>query len=192
MASRKEHVSYFVQDGYARWRDRVCHESLFVHQLTAIMAGEEPQDVFDESNVIHHENTHKFDNRPENLQLMTTSEHSKHHYTEIEENKIVTEEGCERICSDYPDQNLERISDELDICVSTVWKHLSGGCEHHNKDHTHGYDGPRDGPWRDYNVFYKNYVQKGKPMKQLAQEWDCSTGTVSNWKQKHGITQDNR
>lgn len=52
-----------------------------VHQLLACLKYE-PSKVFDSSNHIHHKNTHKFDNRLENLELMSTSEHMKLHQTD--------------------------------------------------------------------------------------------------------------
>lgn len=41
-------------------------------------------------NVIHHKNTHKRDNREENLEPMPHEEHMKHHHT-IDENKLISE-----------------------------------------------------------------------------------------------------
>jgi len=193
MPGRVEYAYYHTtKDGYCRWDATDDIEYVFVHQLTAIMAGENPHDVFAAESVVHHKNKHKYDNRPENLELMSNSEHASHHYTRIEENVIVTETGCSKIRSDYPDRSLEEIADEMSVSISCVWSHLSGDCEHHDQDHTQGYDGPRNGEWRDFETFYEEYVVNGKSSKQLSDEWGCSLGTITNWKNKHGIDHDNR
>lgn len=65
--------------GYERWRTYVVDESHYrvrVHRL--LMVAEEGIDAVKDKEV-HHKNEIKWDNRPENLELMTTEEHRKHH-----------------------------------------------------------------------------------------------------------------
>lgn len=50
-----------------------------VHRLVAIADGVSPYEVFSENNVIHHKNHIPWDNRPENLELMNSTEHIIHH-----------------------------------------------------------------------------------------------------------------
>jgi len=67
--------------GYMVWSawnsEKGQNEYMVVHRLLAVaeygveaVAGK----------VVHHKNDHKWDNRPENIELMTAEEHSRHHY----------------------------------------------------------------------------------------------------------------
>lgn len=76
----QSHAPYASLGGYPRWYNE--DNILRVHQLLAIAEGEDPHDVFDDETVIHHKNGISLDNRPENIELMTSSEHGRHHSEE--------------------------------------------------------------------------------------------------------------
>lgn len=44
-----------------------------------------------------------------------------------------------------------------------------------------------DSPWRDRETLRKEYVEKGKTREELAEQWDCSQGTIQYWQDKHDI-----
>lgn len=45
----------------------------------------------------------------------------------------------------------------------------------------------RDGPWRDKETLQTEYVDKGKSMNELANEWNTSTAIIHNWAKRHKI-----
>jgi hypothetical protein len=79
--NRNERAHYEIQvDGYARWYDyygKSRGKSVAVHRLLAV--AEYGFDTVCEMHV-HHKNGVKWDNRAENLSLMTPSEHARAHY----------------------------------------------------------------------------------------------------------------
>ncbi len=54
---------------------------------------------------------------------------------------------------------------------------------HHN-DERHNHD---ETPWRNEDTLRKMYCVKEMNMAEIAERWGCSTVTVSNWIEKHGI-----
>jgi transposase-like protein len=74
-------------DGYEHWesgrqtRDG-SHDRVYVHQLLAIADGADPHELFGGQKQIHHANSIPWDNRPANLQVMTTAGHAEEHQQE--------------------------------------------------------------------------------------------------------------
>lgn len=74
-------------DGYERWKSKHNQRDyrVGVHQLLAIADGADPHKVFSGGAYnVHHKNGVPWDNRAENVELITKSEHSTHHYKERE------------------------------------------------------------------------------------------------------------
>lgn len=70
-----------MRGGYEAFRSQWGGEykTVRVHQLLAIAGGENPKEVFDSKMVVHHKNGIKWDNRRENLEVMTISDHMSLH-----------------------------------------------------------------------------------------------------------------
>jgi predicted DNA-binding protein YlxM (UPF0122 family) len=85
MGMDKGHAAYYTSaNGY----EMVCSRgskrawSIGVHRLVAIADGANPNTVFDGDHHVHHKNNVPWDNRPENLKVVTNSEHMKEHAKE--------------------------------------------------------------------------------------------------------------
>jgi hypothetical protein len=114
-------------DGYEFWEHRFegTNHRVYVHQLLAIAEGTPPEDLFTETNEVHHKNAVPWDNRPGNIEVKPRSEHTRDHHTP-------------------------------------------------------------DAPWTDEETFRREYERH--PPRVLAEKWGCSKRTVTNWRQKHGIS----
>lgn len=67
-------------DGYVRWRawDGDRERYVYVHQLTTIAHGDSPYLVFSDGEFhVHHRSGVKYDNRPENLELVRSDDHAR-------------------------------------------------------------------------------------------------------------------
>jgi predicted DNA-binding protein YlxM (UPF0122 family) len=71
----------YVNDGYKTWHINDWNDqyNVRVHRLVAV--AEHGYEAV-KSNVVHHKNRHKCDNRTENLELMTQAEHNREHSEE--------------------------------------------------------------------------------------------------------------
>lgn len=81
--------------GYEQWqvRDSDGNTTVCVHQLTAIADGADPAEVFGDGTHTHHRNGIPWDNRPDNLEIVTLSQHKKSH---LEDSRQYDDElGCE-------------------------------------------------------------------------------------------------
>lgn len=79
--NRKEAPTMTIDgDGYERFfvHNGGKRRVVYVHQLTAIANGADPSDIFDGYDV-HHRNEVPWDNRAENLEVLTHGNHRKIH-----------------------------------------------------------------------------------------------------------------
>lgn len=67
--------------GYERWYNSHNGETstCYVHQLLAIAKGNDPHEVFGGESETHHLNGIKWDNRPENVVLLSRNDHQEIH-----------------------------------------------------------------------------------------------------------------
>jgi len=72
---------YTDTGGYEQWSTTENCDTVHVavHQLLAIAKGASPQDVFSGEHHVHHDNEIPWDNRPENIEVLTVSEHRSIH-----------------------------------------------------------------------------------------------------------------
>jgi len=76
----------YIQAVSARWVNGKTHTNeVRIHQLVAIAEGADPHKVFSGGEYqCHHKNKIRWDNRPENIEFLTASEHSKLHNKDID------------------------------------------------------------------------------------------------------------
>lgn len=87
------------------------------HKKVWILANGNPPKGFH----IHHKNHNKFDNRLDNLELMTCSDHTRHHFEEYYETHDVWNKGIEYGKTDgYKKSNESRIKNHERVCLETL------------------------------------------------------------------------
>lgn len=73
-------VSLEQERGWLRWRGQHCGETkvVYVHQLVQIAHGADPAKIFSNGEWnVHHDNEVRYDNRPDNLELLSAEDHVK-------------------------------------------------------------------------------------------------------------------
>jgi len=65
--------------GYVYYRCRAAgtDDTVYVHQLAAILGGADPREVFDPTREVHHESGIPWDNRPSNLSVEEREDHAR-------------------------------------------------------------------------------------------------------------------
>jgi hypothetical protein len=75
---KQRYARYSTYNGYERWEEG--NKTVYVHQLLTIADGADPHKVFSNGEyVIHHKNGVRWDNRPENVEVVTCQEHGRIH-----------------------------------------------------------------------------------------------------------------
>lgn len=113
--------------GYERLR--VLHEgieySVYVHQLLAILEGEDPHRVFGpEHFVIHHENEIPWDNRPSNIEPMYHQEHSTKHNSNANGETIGIWKDKETLKQEIKRKSVIELSNEWGCSRRTIYRYL--------------------------------------------------------------------
>ncbi|WP_224449313.1 HNH endonuclease [Haloprofundus salilacus] len=86
VAVRNTYATFRIDDaGYEGWssRHRGKYEFLRVHRLLAIAKGYDAHKVFSGDYHVHHINGVKWDNRPDNIELLKHSEHTRYHHQKL-------------------------------------------------------------------------------------------------------------
>lgn len=122
---------YTTEKGYEYWQDHYNggQARLPHHRLLAI--AEYGFDAL-ENMEVHHKNGISWDNRPDNIELLTKSEHAKIHFEKHQgiSNSNVPKTDCELFKSEYPDKSQPELAKEYGYSPQTVWRHINGKCRH--------------------------------------------------------------
>jgi len=132
-------VSIVSKDGYQVWAEGSNSEHVPVHRLLAV--AEYGFDAVCDMDV-HHQNGIKWDNRPDNIELMTKSEHMLHHSLERHDNGDTGYRDEEWLKEQYHDKALTtyEIAEKCDTTDSTIYKWMKKhGIESRDRtEHLHG------------------------------------------------------
>lgn len=80
-----------------------------------------------EDKIVHHKNKIPWDNRPDNIELTTQSEHAKHHVRNEDVASKLTKENVREIRERYPDDcTLTELANKFDVALSTVYSAYNG------------------------------------------------------------------
>ena len=115
---------YTSEDGYEIVVN--CHRgeryNLSLHRLLAVS-----EYGFDavKGMEVHHINEVKWDNRPDNIELMTSSEHRAHHHSKV------TKEKCLEFQRRYGNETSVEIAEDSDFSISCILTHAKNKCFHH-------------------------------------------------------------
>ena len=129
--SKQQKPVYFgtTKKGYEIWVENRPDRTVAVHQLLAISEGEDPGKVFSNGEYhVHHKNGIQWDNRPDNIELLSVRQHSSIHGREINREDMIPPEKVskERLKELRWDMGMSHreISDVLGISAPTVARYI--------------------------------------------------------------------
>jgi hypothetical protein len=170
--------------GYEQVSVPYASENVAVHQLLAVADGADPEKVWSDGEyVTHHDKPIPWLNVPDNVEVVSKAEHNRIH----KPRERLNEEICEQIRKEKQSMTFQELSEKYGACKSAIAKHVYGDCSHKETPAIDKKKGPRDGDWRDKDVFKKLYVEQDMTLTEVADELGCSQATASNWKIKHGL-----
>jgi len=105
--------------GYQLWKEASLKKEVAVHRLLAV--AEHGFDAVCDMDV-HHKNGIRWDNRPDNIELLTHSEHSRHHSREHRGHDDVRYRNEEWLKEQYHEHGLSirKIADKCSVSQGTV------------------------------------------------------------------------
>ena len=171
-------------EGYEELSVLYENEKVAVHQLLAVANGEDPYEVWSNGEyVTHHKRPIEWLNTPNNVTTITKAEHNRIH----KPRERTSESDCESIREEIKQKTFEELSEKYGLCKGAVAKHVYGDCSHANTSAVVKSKGPRDGPWKNKELFGELYYEKDMTLAEIADELGCSQTTASKWKIKHEL-----
>lgn len=167
-------------DGYERLQHQYKNDKYEIlhHRLVAV-AEYGISAVSDMS--VHHENGIEWDNRPENLTVLSDSDHRVEHLG-YDERPWTDPDVLQEL---YVNKSMSQkeIGEKFGISQSAVYKWLK------RHDITTRDAGPRSqtGPWQDKQRLEEVYCKKDMTRKEIAEMWDTSYGIIHYWIQKYSL-----
>jgi len=124
---------YQTEKGYVRIDGGTG--DIYEHQLVAIANGANPHEIFANDKQVHHKNEIKWDNRPENLEVMAQDSHLSHHVTGVDNpGAKLCKQEVKQILKRYDSEKMtqKQLANEYGVSQSTIssvvrgdnWSHL--------------------------------------------------------------------
>ena len=118
----EQHGHEFWRFGYDNDQTSVQHHRLLAVAKCGIDAVKDK--------VVHHKNGIPWDNREENIEILTIAEHKERHSEEVYSGRGATEKECQKYREKRPEKTYPEIAEEYDTTISTVKYHVYGECRH--------------------------------------------------------------
>jgi len=191
-------ITYFDSNGYCKIQHehRGKKKTIVSHRLVAVA-----ECGFDEvaGNHVHHKNGWEFDNRPENLEVLTPAKHAEVHYEDhheeqdwwdkeklqrlyVDEKKSLVDIGDHFGCSG---KTIARWLEKYDIERRTTreQKIIEGQIDP-NKDESKEKERPE---YQKEDVLRELYNEKGLTQSEIAGRFDVSEFAIQYWFGKYNI-----
>lgn len=194
---RLDHVSFRTTiKGYENWNHRYDNDvdRVAVHRLLALV-----ENGIDEvgENHVHHKNGVKWDNRPDNIEVMGPGEHISKHFDEKSNfnqpkkpnEKWKDPDTLKRLHHDEG-MNLGEIGDKFEVTKVTISYWMN---KYEIKTRDHGElvsESMNDNEsYKDQNKLKELYIENDMSCRSMADDFNVSTNTVRYWLKKHDLLQ---
>jgi len=113
------------KEGYERFQTKIHGEGVSFAHHRLIAVAEHGADAL-EGNIVHHKNNIPWDNRPENLQLMSQSDHVREHLEEFDPHDKAAMWALGKT-EGYTAKEVAEMFNTTRSTVTTVWKRINDG-----------------------------------------------------------------
>lgn len=135
------------------------------------------------NNIVHHENGIPWDNRTENISLMSRGDHAAHHNEETGRNQPWADEDRLRQLYLNEGMSCEEIGGHFGCSADAIWNRLK-----QYEIPTRPPSNDVDRPWHDESTLRELYMDDGLARNEIAERFGCHPDTIGRWLRKHDLS----